>query len=238
VDHEIVANLEADCAARVARIDSRAPRRVLMSIGGAGAQLDLTVELVRSILPLVRDGLAALYLNFGDHAGVKERFDAQMTTVDPAWAGLTTQHVGDWAEARAFAQAALSGSVRGVHEFLNADKYAAVYATNLLMRSADVLVTKPSELAYYPVPKLMTKRIGGHERWGAIRAAELGDGTFEMGSTAAAAQALRVMLVEDDILRLQIDALLRNAKIGVYDGCYRAVDFALERRAAGRKPGA
>jgi hypothetical protein len=38
------------------------------------------------------------------------------------------------------------------------------------------------------------------------------------------------MLQEDDILRLQIDAILRNASIGLYDGCYKVVDFALEHR--------
>ncbi len=43
----------------------------------------------------------------------------------------------------------------------------------------NVLVTKPSELAFYPVPKLFIKRVGGHEQWGAIHSAEIGDGTLE-----------------------------------------------------------
>ena len=230
VDHEIVSNLGADCAARVRRIESRAPRRVLMSIGGAGAQLELTIGLAKRLLPLVRDGKAALYLNFGDHAAAKDRFDAAMRAFDPAYGSIAAEHVGDWAEASAFAAAAVGGPVSGVHAFLNADKFAAVYCTNLLMRSCDMLVTKPSELAYYPVPKLMTRRVGGHERWGAIRAAELGDGTYEVETPEAAAQALELMLLEDDVLRMQNDAILRNASIGLYDGCYRVVDLALERR--------
>jgi len=230
VDHEIVSNLGPDCAARIKRIESGAARRVLMSIGGAGAQLDFTIGLVKSILPLVKDGKAALFLNFGDHAGVMQQFEATMRSSDPGYAALITEHAGDWNEASAYAASALSGEVSGIHTFLNADKYAAVYLTNLLMRACDVLVTKPSELAYYPVPKLMTKRIGGHERWGAIRAAELGDGSYEVETLPAASQALRLMLQEDDILRLQNDAILRNASIGLYDGCYKVVDLALERR--------
>jgi len=230
VDHEIVSNLGADCAARVRRIESGAPRRVLMSIGGAGAQLELTIGLAKRLLPLVRDGKAALYLNFGDHAAAKDRFDAVMSAFDPAYGSIAAEHVGDWAAASAFAADAVGGSVSGVHAFLNSDKFAAVYCTNLLMRSCDVLVTKPSELAYYPVPKLMTRRVGGHERWGAIRAAELGDGTYEVETPEAAAQALELMLLEDDVLRMQNDAILRNASIGLYDGCYRVVDLALEGR--------
>ncbi|PKL24213.1 MAG: hypothetical protein CVV47_10715 [Spirochaetae bacterium HGW-Spirochaetae-3] len=230
VDHEIVSNLESDCAARIRRIESGAPRRVLMSIGGAGAQLGLTIGLAKRVVPLVKDGRAALYLNFGDHADAKERFDAAMSAFDPSYGSLVAEHVGNWAEASAFAAGAIDGSVSGVHAFLDTDKFAAVYCTNLLMRSCDVLVTKPSELAYYPVPKLMTRRVGGHERWGAIRAAELGDGTYEVDTEEAAAQALTLMLLEDDILRMQNEAILRNAKIGLYDGCYRVVDLALERR--------
>ena len=39
------------------------------------------------------------------------------------------------------------------------------------LAEADVLVTKPSELAFYPVPKLFIKRVGGHEQWGAVHSA-------------------------------------------------------------------
>ena len=237
VDHDIVSNLAADCASRLRRIETGVTRRLLFSMGGAGAQLELTVGLVRRIMPLVRDGRVAVYLNFGDHAEAMERFGELMEAGDPAYRLLVTGHSGDWNEASAFAARALTGMVSGVHAFLNADKYAAVYCTNLLIRSSDVLVTKPSELAYYPVPKLLTRHIGGHERWGATRAAELGDGSYEVETPEAAAQALEVMLLENDLLRMQNDAIVRNASTGLYDGCYRVVDMALER-SAGRKPGA
>ena len=45
----------------------------------------------------------------------------------------------------------------GVTVFCHDDIFEAVYSTNLLMRRADVLVTKPSELAFYPVPKLQMR---------------------------------------------------------------------------------
>ncbi len=242
VDHDIASNLEADTAARVSRLDRGAPRRVLFSIGGAGAQLELTSFLVRELLPLVEEGKVALYLNFGDHAASWERFERELASACPRLESILTRHLGNWDGTKAFARGALAGApakeapgaargdVTGIHAFLSDDRFAAVYATNLLMRSADLLVTKPSELAYYPVPKLMIKRVGGHERWGAIRAAELGDGSYELESREAALQALKVMVTEDDVLKLFNDHIMRNARAGAYDGAYRAVDLALEGR--------
>lgn len=60
------------------------------------------------------------------------------------------------------------------------------------MRSCDVLVTKPSELAFYPVPKLFIKRVGGHEQWGAVHSAEIGDGTLECRDTGHTLQMLEL----------------------------------------------
>lgn len=79
---------------------------------------------------------------------------------------LVTTHFDDWSDTTAFADKALKEEVYGIHAFCHENIYEAVYCTNLLMRSCDVLITKPSELAFYPVPKLFIKRVGGHEQWG------------------------------------------------------------------------
>ncbi|HAW85379.1 MAG: hypothetical protein A2087_07015 [Spirochaetes bacterium GWD1_61_31] len=228
IDHELASNIEADCRARLERFRNKQPRRLLISVGGAGAQFEIIGELLRRYQSRLADGSLAVYLNVGDHAAVWERLAAAV----PGLAGLATRHFNDWPETRLFCTAAHGQPVGGLHVFLNADKYAAVYATNLLMRSCDVLITKPSELAFYPVPKLFIKRVGGHERWGAIRSAELGDGTYEMESLESAAQVLDLMINEDDILSLQCECILNAHKAGVYSGAYRIVDLSLQ--AAGR----
>lgn len=46
--------------------------------------------------------------------------------------------------------------------------FPAVAATDVLTRVADVLACKPSELAFYPVPKLMIRRVGDHEQVSAV----------------------------------------------------------------------
>ena len=96
------------------------------------------------------------------------------------------------------------------------------------MRACDVLVTKPSELAYYPVPKLMIHRVGGHEAWGAIRAAELGDGTYEIDDTEELLAMIDSLQADRTIVAFMCDNIERAAAAGIYDGAYEVVRLAVE----------
>ena len=98
------------------------------------------------------------------------------------------------------------------------------------MRSCDVLVTKPSELAFYPVPKLFIKRVGGHEQWGAIHSAEIGDGTLECRDIPHTVQMLDLFLNEDTLLNDMCACIEKNKAAGIYDGAYRVVELAMEKR--------
>jgi len=120
--------------------------------------------------------------------------------------------------------------VTGVHAFYHADIFEAVYATNLLMRSCDVLVTKPSELSFYPVPKLFIKRIGGHEQWGAVHAAEIGDGTLECRDIPHTLQMIELFMSEDTLLHDMCENIVRNKASGIYDGAYQVVRIAMEMK--------
>ena len=137
-----------------------------------------------------------------------------------------TEHFDDFAEAEAFATAALDGPAEGIHAFADDDIFSAVYTTNLLMRACDFLVTKPSELAFYPVPKLMIKRVGGHEAWGAIRAAEVGDGTYELETLPEIQAWIDLVQEEPEIIALMCDNIESADCVGTYDGAYRAVQLA------------
>jgi hypothetical protein len=70
VIREKVTGIEADCAARKARKDSGAPMRFLLTIGGAGAQKEIFAAIIRDLLPKIREGRAALYVNVGDYRNV------------------------------------------------------------------------------------------------------------------------------------------------------------------------
>lgn len=149
---------------------------------------------------------------------------------NPGLAGMSTEHFNDWSGTQAFAAEALTGEVSGIHAFWHENIFEAVYATNLLMRSADVLVTKPSELAFYPVPKLFIRRIGGHEQWGAIHSAEIGDGTLECRDIPHTLQMLDLFLEDASFLIDMCGNILVNKSIGMYDGARRAVEIAVGLR--------
>ena len=77
---------------------------------------------------------------------------------------------------------------------------------------ADVLVTKPSELAFYPVPKLFIRRVGGHEQWGAIHSAEIGDGTHECRDIPHTLQMIKLFMNDDKLLCDMCDNIEANKK--------------------------
>ena len=229
VDHELVANVESDCAARMARKESGKPMRFLLTIGGAGAQKEIFAAIIRHLQPLIEKGKAALYVNVGDYRNVWDELSREIEGLKT----LSTTHFDDWAGTLAFTEAALTGDVSGVHAFYHKDIFQAVYATNLLMRSADVLVTKPSELSFYPVPKLFIRRIGGHEQWGAIHSAEMGDGTLECRDIPHVLQMIDLFMTDNVTLRDMCQNIVRNKTTGLYDGAYEVVKAAMELKNRG-----
>lgn len=223
IDHELVSNIGEDCERRKARKAAGEPMRFLLTIGGAGAQRETFAQIIRYLLPAVKQGQAALYVNVGDYRNVWEQLLADI----PEMKAMSTEHFDNWSQTQEFARAALDGKVEGIHGFWHADIFQAVYCTNLLMRSCDVLVTKPSELAFYPVPKLFIKRVGGHEQWGAIHSAEIGDGTLECRDIPHTLQMLNLFLEDADFLGGMCDAIIRNRESGIYNGAYKVVELAM-----------
>ena len=223
IDHELVSNLEADCDARMKRKADGKPMRFLLTIGGAGAQRELFEAIIKHLLPLIKEKKAALYVNVGDYKKVRETLCKRIKGLKD----VSTEHFNDWTDTNSFAGSAIDGDVEGIHAFWHENIFEAVYCTNLLMRSADVLVTKPSELAFYPVPKLFLKRIGGHEKWGAIHSAEIGDGTLECEDVPHTLQMLDIFLNEDALFNGMCEQIKQNKATGIYDGAYNVVKLAM-----------
>ncbi len=226
IDHEIVSNIEKDCEARKARKKNGEPMRFLLTIGGAGAQREIFAEIIRELLPLIRERKAALYVNVGDYRNVWTELCAQL----PEMKEYATEHFNNWEETRKFAENSLEGKTEGIHGFWHENIFEAVYCTNLLMRSCDVLVTKPSELAFYPVPKLFIRRVGGHEQWGAIHSAEIGDGTLECRDIPHTLQMLKLFTEETKYFCDMCDNIVRNKEVGIYNGAYEVVKAAFANK--------
>ena len=221
IDHELVANAEHDCAKRVERLESGAPIRFLMTVGGAGAGGDLYVAMAKHLLPYVKKGKAELWINFGDHLAMWEVFKKQLPELTDSCKTYFDDYKAlcDWAET-------LDGPSSGITAFCHKDIFEAVYSTNLLMRKADVLVTKPSELAFYPVPKLIMRHIGGHEVYGAIYTREMGDATYECETAPALCDMIDTLINDKAILKAMCARIIELKEQRVYDGGYEVVRLA------------
>ncbi len=221
IDHELVKDLEDDTAKRTARIKEGKPIRYLLTVGGAGAQRALFADIIRTLLPDIRAQKAALFINTGDHANVWEGLQNDIPELKEA-----DVFIDRYEDAKDFAEKALDSEVSGITAFCHKDIFAAVYITNLLMRASDVLVTKPSELAFYPIPKLFIQHVGGHEIWGAIHSAEMGDGTYEVAPGRETADMIRLLQDEKEILLKMNEQILKNKNEGLYNGAYEVVRIA------------
>ncbi len=225
VDHELVDNIESDCTSRMDRMKNKEPRRLLVSMGGAGAQRELFKAIIDHTLPMIQKDRAALFINLGDHRKNWEWLQGELGDSRDLLKTYFT-----WDETRDFADQARGKPVHGLHVFLFDNTFHAVYATNYLMRVVDVLITKPSELAFYPVPKIFNERVGGHEMWGAIRGAEIGDSTVETRSIPQTLQAIDLISQDEDLLMMYCENIKKNKSIGIYDGAYKSIELATGKK--------
>lgn len=226
IDHELVSNIEADCQARKKRKETKAPTRFLLTIGGAGAQKEIFAAIIKHLIPAIVKKEAVLYVNVGDYKNVWEQLKQEISGLEV----ISREHFDEWDKTKQFCTDALTEPLEGVHAFYHSNIFEAVYCTNLLMRSCDVLVTKPSELAFYPVPKLFIRRVGGHEQWGAVHAAEIGDGTLECSDIPHTLQMIDLFMKEEVLLYDMCDSIVGNKKMGIYDGAYKVVELAMKMR--------
>lgn len=220
VDHELLVNLEKDNRCRMARSQGKEPMRVLLTVGGAGAGFDMFLAIVRHLLPRVAKKEAALFINFGDHKDVFEKMQKSM--------GISNvkTYFNQYEELKKLAAGLSHSPAEGVYAIYNGDIFQAVYSTNLLMPQCDILVTKPSELAYYPIPKVFMKHIGGHEVYGAVNAAELGDGTFECPTEKSVTEMLDRLLTDSELYCHLVRRIDECKAQGAYNGGYECVRLA------------
>ncbi|MBR3289251.1 MAG: hypothetical protein IKI63_00570, partial [Clostridia bacterium] len=221
VDHELLCRLEEDNTLRKKRVLSGEPIRFLMTVGGAGAGTKMFEQVIDHLLPLVRQNKVALFLNAGDHKDVFDRL---------------TAHIGGRCETHLFDNdyAAFADSVRSMREqtvtgitlICNDDIFRAVYSTNRLMPECDLLITKPGELAYYPIPKMYMKHIGGHEVFGAIHGREVGDSTEEYPTAQSLCAAMDRLIEDKEIISHLCDKIDKLKAAGYYDGAYECVRLA------------
>jgi len=225
IPKHLVDNIDSDCNARIERAKARKPRRLLIPVGGAGAQKTFVTNFVASLKEQVEEGKVELMLNAGDHEHMRIAFLDAIKRINVEYGVVDT--------------------IEGVHQFCENARnkkppafkitlfafkqyFPAVATTDLLCRVADALCCKPSELAFYPVPKLMIRRVGDHEAYSALRASELGDGTLELREVEDALAYIKLMEEGPELMTQLNECIKANNKIGLYNGCKKAVELAIQ----------
>lgn len=257
---DMVANIDADCQRRIDRLVAGhsagspfKPIRILIPVGGAGAQRKFIIAFVTALADLVKAGKVQLFLNAGDHAHMKTGMEAQLRNslsfipflicvftrfffaaflqvLDEC--SIDFETVNNTAGVQSFQRKLLDPSnepTKNVTLFTFEEYFPAVATTDILCRVTDVLSCKPSELAFYCVPKLHLRRVGDHEADSAKRSSELGDGTLEAREVSDAMAYVNMFIESSSLLKSMNEAIVKNNKIGIYDGCKRAVELVLER---------
>ena len=222
IDHELVSNIPKDCDLRIARAKEGKAMRFLLTIGGAGAQREIFEAIIKHLLPLIKEKKASLFINVGDYLNVWKELEQSIPELKDAKTFFDA-----WEDTKKFAEEAIEGNVEGIFGFYHENIFEAVYATNLLMRATDILVTKPSELAFYPIPKLFIKRVGGHEMWGAIHSAEIGDGTIEQEDIPHVLQMIDLLIEDKELITNMCECIKKNNEMEVYNGAYKVVEYAV-----------
>ena len=222
VDHELVDNIEHDCDLRISRFAEGKPVRFLMTVGGAGAGADLYLAMTKHLLQYVKQNKAVVMINFGDHLDMWEVFKRQF----PEIGTICRPFFDDYGKLHEWTDTLDGDLDAGVYAVCNKDIFEAVYSTNLLMRKCDVLITKPSELSFYPVPKLMMRHIGGHEVYGAIHAQEIGDATFECETAQSLCGMIDTLINDRKILTTMCGQIKELKAHGIYNGGYEVVKLA------------
>lgn len=223
VDHELLVNLEDDNKKRIARAANNKPIRFLMTVGGAGAGFKQFLEMVKHLLPYIKENKATLFINFGDHKDVYEKMINELKDIE------TKNYFDQYNEFKEFVKEIRFKDCKGIYCVYNKNIFEAVYSTNLLMPVSDLLITKPSELVYYPIPKIFMRHIGGHEVYGAIHGQEFGDSTWECPDTKTMNNMLDRIIDDKEILIHMCNTINKLKKEGYYNGAYECVKLAVKK---------
>ncbi len=232
VDYELVSSAEKCCDARIRRRNEASPLRCLFTIGGAGAQSDFMQSTLENLVNEIKEGQIIVLLNAGDHDHIvktaleeAEKFNLPLHRYDEP--RQTDEFTGKYELDN---DENTEDIDQGIHLFHNKDVFHAVMTTNKLMKTADIMITKPSELSYYPIPILFLRRVGKHEAPGAVRAAELGTGTPEMRTPKQTALMLKRMLKNPALTDKMNQNVIKARAAGIYDGAEKAVETTLSEK--------
>jgi hypothetical protein len=228
VSEPIATNAKLDSEARLRRINQKEAKRILLAIGGAGAQKNYTLDLLDLIKDKLKSGEIHLYINAGDHKGLSEILQEKLASLNINFTTIGSfKSMLDFCDDHSFHNKELK-KPSAVTLFCFEKHFEAFLTTDYLIRISDIMATKPSELAFFPIPKLFIRRVGDHEAMSAFRSMELGEGTTECREVGHAVEMLKLLTEQDSILTRMNECVIKNFEDGIYFGSKKVVERALK----------
>jgi len=133
---------------------SSRPLTILFSVGGAGAQKEIGIKILKNLANQIKEGKIKLILSAGIREKIKDYFCQHIQNL-----GLNECLVG---------QEKAKNSFGGIEIIFEKDIKSYFEKFNLALRKTDVLWTKPSELSFYSalgMPILISSPIGSQEEF-------------------------------------------------------------------------
>ncbi|HBS06643.1 MAG TPA: hypothetical protein DEA96_16860 [Leptospiraceae bacterium] len=221
VSEPVLATLENAISDRMRRLERRERLRLLIPVGGAGAQKKFLKSWISSILddPEVREGYVPI-INCGDH---QDFLDTIL--------GILNKKEIRYKVCRSLSDVQNLPAILedfDVVVFHFESRYEAVYATDYAIVYSDILATKPSELAFYPIPRLFLRRVGDHEGYSADYGFKLGESTPERRTEKDALKDLKDWQGDSTPLKQMNETIAANHARKLYNGSTVAIERALE----------
>lgn len=222
VSEPVLSTLDNAIADRMNRLDRKERLRLLISVGGAGAQKKFLKQWIAAILDdsQLRDAYLPI-INCGDHKDFFQEMQKLLKRRE-----IRVKVCSTLADAQ---------NLPGIMEdydlvlFHFESRYEAVYATDYAIVYSDILATKPSELAFYPIPRLFVRRVGDHEGYSADYGYKLGEATPERRSSREALEDLRSWSRDPSPLKAMNETIAENHGRNLYGGSTVAIQRALDR---------
>lgn len=172
------------------------PLTILFSIGGAGAQKEIAIKIVKSLLNEIRAGQVKIILSAGVKKKVKDYFTKELLD------NKDFQNTG------------------GGIEILYQDKIENYFCDfNQKLRKTDILWTKPSELSFYSalgLPIIIAPTIGSQEEFNKRWLVKSGFGIFQE-DPAYTKQWLFDWLNKGYLAEAAMEGFVEGEQLGVYN---------------------
>ncbi|MBU3918477.1 hypothetical protein KKC63_01020 [Patescibacteria group bacterium] len=168
---------------------SNHPLTLMFAVGGAGAQKELGMEIIKSLKELIQQGKIRMALSLGVREEVKDYFVSELK----------------------------KSGIKGVKIIFNPEIEKYFEEFNLFLRETDILWTKPSELSFYSglgLPIIIATTIGSQEDFNRKWLISMGAGVLQENS-AHTGQWLFDFLDSGRLAEASMQGFIEVEKLGV-----------------------